>query len=533
MGDTRDLGLILDAKIPLIAIESPDERRVLNLLLRLAMQRTTELHEWSATKGLRRGGFDSDVPSELKLHEPEALLAHIAEQSGPAIYALCDLHPWLDEPKVVRYLKDIALDHETTGKTIVLVSHRLTTPPELGRLSASFNLQLPSDDELMAIVRKQAQDWGEQNQGKRVKTDRETLTKLIANLRGVTHADAQVLIRHAVFSDGAITESDIPAINKLKFELLDAEGVLHFEYDTESFAQVAGLSNLKRWLELRKEPLLNASIKTADNTSVAISGAGSQQQDNSYADAGEPNPRHPDAAHVSSTHPIDKPRGVMLLGVQGGGKSLAAKCVAGAWGLPLLRLDFGALYNKFFGETERNLRNSLAQAELMAPCVLWMDEIEKGLATGEGDNATAQRVLGTLLTWMAENTKPVFIVATSNDITRLPPELMRKGRLDEVFFVDLPDSAMREEIFAIHLRKRGAIPEEFDLTELSAAAEGFTGAEIEEAIVSARYLGAAQNKPVTTQTLLAAVNRTYPISVLHAESIRELRAWASERTVPA
>jgi len=223
----------------------------------------------------------------------------------------------------------------------------------------------------------------------------------------------------------------------------------------------------------------------------------------------------------------------MLLGVQGGGKSLAAKCVAGAWGLPLLRLDFGTLYNKFHGETERNLRNSLEQAELMAPCVLWMDEIEKGLATGESDNATAQRVLGTLLTWMAENTKPVFIIATSNDITRLPPELVRKGRLDEVFFVDLPDDEVRKEIFSIHLKKRDADPAEFDLAKLAAAADGFTGAEIEEAIVSARYMSAAQTHPLTTDSLLSAINRTYPMSVLRAESIRELRAWAAERTVPA
>ena len=215
----------------------------------------------------------------------------------------------------------------------------------------------------MAIVRKQAQEWASFNQGARVKTDKETLTKLIANLRGVTHADAQVLIRHAVFSDGAITESDIPAINRLKFVLLDAEGVLHFEYDTETFGQVAGLDNLKRWLELRKSAARQASDDVNENPKDT-----------------------------------DRPRGVMLLGVQGGGKSLAAKCVAGAWGLPLLRLDFGTLYNKFHGETERNLRNSLEQAELMAPCVLWMDEIEKGLATGDGDNATAQRVLGTLLT---------------------------------------------------------------------------------------------------------------------------------------
>ena len=426
------------------------------------------------------------------------MLAHIANQSGAGIYALCDLHPWFNEPKVVRYLKDIALEHETRGCVVVLVSHRLTTPPELSRFTASFKIKLPSDDELMAIVRKQAQEWASINKGKRVKTDSETMNKLIANLRGVTHADAHVLIRHAVFNDGAITESDIPTINKLKFELLDAEGVLHFEYDTETFSEVAGLHNLKRWLELRK----SAARPTAEPTTA----------------------RRKDT---------DRPRGVMLLGVQGGGKSLAAKCVAGAWGLPLLRLDFGTLYNKFHGETERNLRNSLEQAELMAPCVLWMDEIEKGLATGEGDSATAQRVLGTLLTWMAENTKPVFIIATSNDISRLPPELVRKGRLDEVFFVDLPDDTVRQEIFSIHLKKRDADPTKFDLAKLAAAAEGFTGAEIEEAIVSARYLSAAHTEALTTESLLSAINRTYPMSVLRAESIRELRSWAAERTVPA
>jgi SpoVK/Ycf46/Vps4 family AAA+-type ATPase len=490
MGDTRDLSLILDANIPIVAIESPDERRVLGLLLRLAMQRASEIHEWSSTRGLRRGGFGTDTSNGAELTDPEAVLQHIVKrQDGPAIYALCDMHPYFNEPKIVRQLKDIALDFNSAKNTLILISHKLDTPAELSRYTASFNLRLPSDDELMAIVRKQAQSWGETNAGARVKTDRATLEKLIANLRGVTHADAQVLIRHAIFSDGAITESDIPAINRLKFELLDAEGVLRYEYDTESFSQVAGLHNLKSWLALRREPLLRRSS--------------------------------------------DRPRGVMLLGVQGGGKSLAAKSVAGAWGLPLLRLDFGALYNKFFGETERNLRNSLAQAELMAPCVLWMDEIEKGLATGDSDNATSQRVLSTLLTWMAENDSPVFIVATSNDLTRLPPELVRKGRLDEIFFVDLPDAQVRRAIFAIHLAKRDANPDDFDLEALAECADGFTGAEIEEAIVSARYLAASQDQHLSTDSVLAAVNRTYPMSVLRAESIRELRAWAKDRTVMA
>ncbi len=308
-------------------------------------------------------------------------------------------------------------------------------------------------------------------------------------MRGVSHSDAQILIRHAIYSDGAITESDIPEVNRLKFELLDSEGVLRFEYDTEDFSHVAGLDNLKSWLRLRR---------------------------NAFLDANE-----------------DRPKGVLLLGVQGGGKSLAAKAIAGFWGIPLLRLDFGTLYNKFFGETERNLRNSLKQAELMAPCVLWMDEIEKGLATGQSDNATSKRVLGTLLTWMAENQKSVFIVATSNDISELPPELVRKGRLDEVFFVDLPNAEIRKEIFRIHLEKRGLKPKAFDLAELATNTDGFTGAEIEEAVVSSRYLTTSKDQSVVQADVLAAVNRTYPMSVLRAESIAAVRGWAKDRTVPA
>ena len=490
MADTKDLSVILDAKIPIIAVESPDEQRVLALLLNFATQRRLAYFEWTATQGMVLGGMQRDRERQGRYAEPREVLSHIASHRGPALYVLCDFHPYLEnEPLHVRYLKDIALNHERLGNTVVLLSHQLSIPPELGRLTASFNLRLPSDDELMGLVRRQAQAWAEQNGGQKVKTDSETLKQLITNLRGVSHADAQLLIRHAVQTDGAITDTDIPEINRLKFELLDSEGVLHFEYDTERFTNVAGLDNLKHWLSVRRNAFLEATG--------------------------------------------DRPRGVMLLGVQGGGKSLAAKAVAGFWGLPLLRLDFGVLYNKFFGETERNLRNSLKQAEMMAPCVLWMDEIEKGIATGQTDNATSKRVLGTLLTWMAENDAPVFIVATSNDISALPPELIRKGRLDEVFFVDLPDTAVRREIFRIHLTKRDIDPTRFDLDGLAAMAQGFTGAEIEEAIISARYLAASRDACVQHADVQAAIDRTYPMSVLHAESIASLRTWADGRTVPA
>lgn len=507
MDDTHDLGLVLDAKTPIIVIESPDEPRVLKLLLSLALARGLPLYEWSETFGLRPGGITSDPQHEPLLVEPDELLAHLARNwqaaqsytesanpsrhapAGAGLYALCDLHPYINEPKIARWLKDLALDHARSSTTIILISHKLTLPAELSGFSATFNLSLPSEQELMAIVRENALQWASQNSNQRVRTDRATLDKLIANLRGLTHADAHKLIRRAIFDDGAIDESDLPDVNRLKYELLDAKGVLRFEYTSSEFSEVAGLANLKHWLELRKAPMLE--------------------------------------------NREDQPKGVMLLGVQGGGKSLAAKCVASAWGLPLLRLDFGALYNKYFGETERNLRNCLNQAEQMSPCVLWMDEIEKGIATGDGDNATSQRVLGTLLTWMAENTKPVFIVATSNDISKLPPELVRKGRLDEVFFIDLPDQSMRQQIFDIHLRKRQARPDDFDLVQLADATDGFTGAEIEQAIVSARYLCETQTQPLCTASVLTAINRTYPMSVLRSEYIENLRDWAENRTVPA
>jgi len=229
----------------------------------------------------------------------------------------------------------------------------------------------------------------------------------------------------------------------------------------------------------------------------------------------------------------DAPKGVLLLGVQGGGKSLAAKAVAGMWQLPLLRLDMAALYNKFIGETEKNLRDALRLADLMSPCVLWLDEIEKGISEDSGDNGTGRRLLGTLLTWMAERTTPVFMVATSNDISRLPPELIRKGRMDEIFFVDLPAQDIREEIFTIHLRKRDLEPQGFNLTLLAAAADGFAGAEIEQSIVAAIYTAKAQGETLSDEHLLMEIDGTSPISVVMAEKIHQLRCWAKERTVPA
>lgn len=489
--DIHDLGLVLDSKVKLVLIESWDERRVLETLTGLAVRRGLGLLTWSVTEGLQRAGFAGEAFAESGSHEPEAALRLIKADPQASLYVLCDLHPFLvDNPKLVRLLKEIAMADGSQAPTVVLVSHACKLPPEVQRYAARFNLALPGEDELLGIVRDEATRWSERNRNRRVRTDNRTLQQVVKNLRGMSHAEARLLARNLICDDGAITQEDLPELNKAKFELLDLDGVLSYEYDTARFADVGGLSNLKRWLGERQR--------------IFFDGTG-----------------------------VDLPKGVLLVGVQGSGKSLAAKAVAGLWGLPLLRLDFGCLYNKFFGETERNLREALKLAEQMSPCVLWVDEIEKGLASGDQDGGVSQRVLGTLLTWMAERKSSVFMVATANVIGRLPPELVRKGRFDELFFVDLPDAETRAEIFRIHLQRRELDATAYDLPQLAAASSGFSGAEIEQVVVSALYASQAQQQSVDHGMLLRGIQATSPLSVIMAEPLAELRAWARGRTVSA
>ncbi len=321
----------------------------------------------------------------------------------------------------------------------------------------------------------------------------QVLERIAENLRGLPAPDIRRLARSVILEDGVLDEADIRRAQEAKYELLNRESHIAFEYELADMAEVGGLSQLKSWLQARKALL--------------------QGQGQAYR--------------------LDPPKGILLLGVQGGGKSLAAKATAGLLGYPLLRLDFARLYNKFHGETERNLHQALSLAEQMAPCVLWLDEIEKGISTAENDGGTSQRLLGTLLTWMAERKAMVFMVATANDIARLPPELMRKGRLDEIFFVDLPSPRVRGEIFQIHLRKRALDPRQFNLAQLAEASEGFSGAEIEQAIVAALYTALAQGVALNLDHLLAEIERTQPLSVVMAEQMQALRHWAEGRTVAA
>ncbi len=493
MKDVDDLGLIIESSVPIVVLETVDEKRALELLTRVAMKKQLGYHSWSITEGISRLGLGDVFPVEGDTESPAEVLKSIKRSNAPSIYALCDFHPFLPgNPEHVRLLKDIALNYQSLRHTLVLISHEVDIPPELQHYCARFSMTLPGDAQIMAIVREEIAEWSKDNSALPVKTDQPTLKKLIKNLAGLSRQDVRRLARSVIRDDGAITEDDLPEVNKAKFELIDMEGVLSFEYDTEKFSAVGGLDNLKQWLEHRQAIFLN-----------------------------------------TARHGIDRPRGVMLLGMQGSGKSLAAKSIAGLWGVPLLRLDMAALYNKYMGETEKNLKKSLRQAELMSPCVLWIDEIEKGLATSDSDDGTSRRILGTLLTWMAEREANVFIVATANDVSRLPPELMRKGRMDEIFFVDLPKPSVREDIFSIHLTKRNFDPANFLLPELAEKAEGFSGAEIEQAVVAALYSASARRQPLSSSDIVEQLESTYPLSVVMAEDIGQLRAWAADRTVSA
>jgi SpoVK/Ycf46/Vps4 family AAA+-type ATPase len=324
-----------------------------------------------------------------------------------------------------------------------------------------------------------------------VETTNKALELLVRNLAGLTATDARRLARKAISDNGVISSSTLPEVMRAKHELLGQDGVLSFENDTVRFGEIGGMRRMRAWLEQRQSFFL-----------------------------GEPDGK------------LDPPRGLLLLGVQGCGKSLAAKAAAAVFSVPLLRLDFGVLYNKYYGETERNLRQALQTAELLAPCVLWMDELEKGLATGNDDDGVSRRVLGTLLTWMSERHSAVFLVGTANDISRLPPELVRKGRFDEIFFVDLPSAETRRQILEIHLRKRGLDPKAFDLGALAETTNGFSGSELEQAIVSASYAARAKNRGVSQAGLLEEIRQTRPLSVVMAEQVTGLRQWAADRTVP-
>lgn len=509
MNDVKDFTLILRSRFPIVVLETHEEPRVLTLLEKVARLENQALFVWSAADGLRRR--DNPLAAAPGARAPNALhdtvgrgmmpetreiggaLKHIHATTYKGIYVLLDVHPYLRDPVIVRLIKSTAQQYDKVPRTVVLVGHKIELPEDLRRLCARFDLVLPDAEAIRAIIKEEAKRLVPESASGKLKGQQEALDLITQYLAGTCEEDARRLVCQCLSDDGALTMDDVSRVLKFKKEKFGDGSAVNLELETTKLSDVAGLENLKRWLTRRRTGFLG------------------------------------DAAALG----LDPPKGVLLLGVQGAGKSLAAKAVAGTWGVPLLRLDFAALYNKWLGETERNLRETLKFADAMAPCVLWMDEIEKGVATDRSEGGESKRLLGTILTWMAERKSKVFMVATANDIDALPAELIRKGRFDEIFFVDLPGVETRARIFEIHLARRKLDPKRFDIGRLTGATEGFSGAEIEQAIVSALYEAHAQVQPLNTEHVLAEVTCTRPLSAVMAEKIQSLRAWAHGRTVPA
>jgi hypothetical protein len=492
---SRELEMLLASRFAMIVIESREEARVLRLVgeasFKAARGRAWAMFQWKVTEGLRR--TDVDLGGAQKtLAEPAALLAHLKATPVAGIYVLLDFHPYLADPVNVRMIKDIVQGYDRVARTLVLMSHAIDMPQELEHLTARLTLGMPSRNERLMVVTRVAREWADANGGRAVTIDRPALDHLVDNLAGLETPDTERLARQAIFNDGALTMADLPTVMSAKYQLLNRDGALSYEPDTAKFADIGGLARLRHWLVSRTP------------------------------------------AFDGSAPELDPPKGVLLLGVQGCGKSLAARAAAGIFGVPLLRLDFASLYSKWHGESEKNLRESLRAAEALAPCVLWVDEIEKALADGgEGDGGLSRRVLGSFLTWLAEQRALIFVVATANDIEALPPELMRKGRFDEIFFVDLPALETRADILAIHARKRGVQLSAEELEALAAHSGGFSGAELEQAIVAALYTSHSTKQPPCAALILHELRETRPLSVVMAEQVDGLRAWARERTVSA
>ncbi len=492
MNDLHDLLALIRADTPLLVIETPDEARVAELFRQALSHLWRALYRWSITDGLSRLDMDDATPRDVA-PDLGATLEFIRRQPQRGIFLLLDAHHYLRYATTQRQVRDLIQRQGTQPHVLVLTGTRVELPDTLEPFAVRFRLRLPDAEALLALVREEALAYAREHGGKRVEFDPAAVQQIVRNLQGLNRTEARRIARQLIFRDGVLGPDDLPELARLKFELLNRSGQLHYEYDTARFADVGGATRLKHWVDLRR------------------------------------------AAFVADAPPagLEPPRGVLLLGVQGCGKSLLAKAIAGGFGVPLVRLDFASLYDKYHGETEKNLRETLASSEQLAPCVLWVDEIEKGLAGGGDDGGLSRRVLGSLLTWMAERRARVFLVATANQVHELPPELLRKGRFDEIFFVDLPAASTRAEILGLHLSRRGLDRAGFDLATLAMASDGFSGAELEQAIVSGLYAAHAAQRPLDDALLGEAITGTRPLSVLMAEQVAALRVWARERTVPA
>jgi len=486
----RELEILIRAHHPLLLVDTVEEER-LHVLLEHAAERTgLPLFSWNQVDGLRR-----ELPEPGQTPDsgpPQKALAFIERSNIEAIFHLRGLGPYLHEPVVIAQLKSIHKKYFGHRGALVVSGNGLDPSPAIEHLFTPMNLQAPSPEAYHAFVQAVLRDLANRLHVQ-VKLSSADVSKLLAALHGLTFFEVQKIITQAVIEDGVLGREDLAAVLQAKRQIIERSGVLEYFPHEQSMGDIAGLRRLKHWLRKRQT---------------------------AFED-----PRR------AKEYGLSPPKGLLLIGVQGCGKSLCAKAVAAEWNLPLIRLDPSNLYNRYVGETEKNLRRAIKLAEQMAPVVLWIDEIEKSLSQEDAEGGPAQRIFGTFLAWLQDKKENVFVIATANDISKLPPELMRNGRFDEIFFVDLPKEEARKRILEIHLEKRKRDPAKFEIPRLVEQTRGFSGAEIEQAVVSALYTAFSREEDLTTESLIEEIELTKPLSVTMAERIDSLRDWAKDRAV--
>ena len=491
-----EIDVLIRARYPILYIVSAEELRVREMIQTIATSQQKALMEWTCTMGLAPAGtsFQSPRTRTSTTKDPIAALDNVIDQVEPAIFLFKDLHPFLtrNHPAVIRRLKEIAQQLKNSHKTLVLVSPLVEIPPELEKEITLLSFPLPSRAELSDLLEKITEDVRQYTEV-RINLGEESREHLLQAALGLTMGEAENVFAKIVVRDGQLSGDDVWEVLAEKQQIIRKSGLLEYYPSHETFAQVGGLGVMKEWLRKR------AAAFTEEARAFGL----------------------------------PPPKGILLLGVQGCGKSLCAKAVSSLWQQPLLRFDMGRMFGSLVGSSEENVRRAIAVAESVAPAVLWVDEIDKAFAGSQGsggtDGGTTARVFGTFLTWLSEKTSPVFVVATANDISQLPPELLRKGRLDEIFFVDLPSDAEREEIFRIHLERRHRDPSRFDLGALVRSSAQFSGAECEEAIVSGLYDAYATGEDLTTEHIVHGLSQTVPLARTMDEQITRLRSWTEGR----
>jgi hypothetical protein len=509
------LKILINSSTPIVVMETVEEVRALSLVHTACSDLSLALFEWTIADGLVRSGSGAAVPQPratimgnaagsstagastamYNTADPVQALSNLETMTIEAVFVFKDFHRHMDNPVVVRRLRDVGQKFSANRRTLVLTAPAIEMPPELVSLVEFLDLPLPDCDRLREIIRESYTRMAGSHTLK-LQLDSNGVDAMAANLRGLTEEAAERAISQTVVGRQALSPECVTDVLDAKKALLQRSEMLEFVDATDNMSSVGGLENMKRWLEQRRGAWDDGALKFG----------------------------------------LEPPKGVIILGVQGCGKSLCARAVAGEWKLPLVKFDTAAVYDKFIGETEKRIQKVFRVAEGLAPCVLWIDELEKVFAGSGPDSASADagvssRLLASFLSWMQDRKPAVFVAATCNNITVLPPELIRKGRFDELFFVDLPSAAERKQIFGIQLTKRKRNPPDFDLDRVAEAAKGFSGAELESAVQTALYAAFARRQELSTEDLLTALSSTVPLSVTRAEEIADLRAWAKNRAV--